>query len=367
MLEFQLYKNYEDFSLEVGFSSREELVAIMGPSGCGKSMTLRCLAGLVQPDQGQIVLNERILYDSSKGIWVPPQQRRIGYVFQSYALFPHLDVEQNISFGIKKGRDQLDAQKQLKKLIKGMRLQGLEQKRPRELSGGQQQRVALARALMAEPELLLLDEPFSALDGPVRSKMEQELLQVLEEVELPVLMVTHNIEEAYRLSKKIAVIADGVLLQYGEKEDVLYKPTTRTVARFTGTKNIFDGVVTNVYSAHEAEVKTDKMLVRIKNHDRSFTLGDQVTFCIRPRNISFVDVNKKDRWVEPNELDGYISHIIANTDSYTVFAKLEGYPTGSKDYQLQIEVSRHMYNKLSLKEGEKYTLCLNQESISLLS
>lgn len=366
MLKLDIKKSFNDFNLDVNLQLGKELVAVMGPSGSGKSLTLRCLVGLLEPDAGEIVLNERTLFSKEQGINIPPQERKIGYVFQNYALFPHLTVEQNIVFGLT-GITKREKRERLHKYLTQMRLEGLEKRRPAQLSGGQQQRVALARALIIEPDLLLLDEPFSALDGPVRGRLEQELLQLLDNVSVPTLVVTHNIDEAYRLSKKMAIFNDGRILQYGEKEDVLYQPASRTVARFTGTKNIFDGRVTKNHE-DTVEVVTPRMTIQLRPQGRNFNVGDEVSFCIRPKEVFFVDLNKKNRPAGPNEIKGYISQIMTNIDSYTVFVKLHTEPVDGKDYDLQVEVSpRRIFKKQNLKVGGPYTVVLNLDSISLLT
>ena len=192
MLEVQIRKTLKAFSLDVAFSLGDERVAIFGPSGSGKSLTLQCIAGLLKPDAGRIVINGRPVFDSSQGIDLRPQDRRIGYLFQSYALFPHLTVEDNISYGLHR-LSKSERAYRAKKMVAAMRLEGLESRRPSEISGGQQQRVALARSLVTEPQLLLLDEPFSALDSPIRSRLHGELLQLLQGLSITTLMVTHNL------------------------------------------------------------------------------------------------------------------------------------------------------------------------------
>lgn len=366
MLSININKKMGEFHLKANLKMEKELMTIMGPSGAGKSITLRCIAGLIEPDWGEINLNGQLLYqkkeNGSTKVNILPQQRKIGYLFQNYALFPHLTVMDNICFGISHLPKRQQRQLAEEYLVK-MRLVGVEKKKPSQLSGGQQQRVALARALIIQPQLLLLDEPFSAVDGPVRTKLEQELLLLLEDLRVPALMVSHNIDEAYRLSQKIAVLVDGQVLQYGLKEDVLYRPNCRTVARFTGMKNIFDGTITAV--SPESWVVTSRLMTVKIPQINTLQLGDNITFAIRPKDISFVDTSRKNRYVEANEFSIFISHIITNPDSYTVFAKLGTAPKNTKDYHLQIEVSRHIFHKLGLGYGNQHTVCLNQSAISV--
>jgi ABC-type sulfate/molybdate transport systems ATPase subunit len=369
MLKININKTLPGFQLNARLEMGKELLAVMGPSGCGKSMTLRCIAGLQDPDWGEIILDDQVIFRREQRgkvqVNIPAQQRKVGFVFQNYALFPHLTVAENIAFGIShlpRGQQQ----ELVHEFLSKMRLSGVEKKKPIHLSGGQQQRVALARALIIQPQLLLLDEPFSAIDGPVRTKLEQELVWLLQDLKVPTLMVTHNIDEAYRLSEKMAVIVEGEVLQCGDKDDILYEPKCRTVARFTGTKNIFDGTVTKI-EGNTAIITTYTEGIAVEADERfNLSLGEAVSFCIRPKDISFVDINKRNRQVDPNEILVYISHIIANPDSYTVFAKAHEVPEEMKDYHFQIEVSRHIFHKLSLSYGKYHTICLNKEAISVI-
>ena len=234
-LTVDIEKTLGDFRLRVAFTAENGLLSLLGASGCGKSMTLKCIAGIERPDAGRIVLNGETLFDSEKRIDLPPQKRRVGYLFQQYALFPNMTVQQNIRCGVreKQGADALVAD-----IIGKMHLEGLEQLRPRQLSGGQQQRTALARILVNEPDLLLLDEPFSALDAHLRFRLEREMLETVRRFGKPVLMVTHDRDEAFRLSDSIAVMRAGALEAIGPKHAVFADPKTRAGAVLTGCKNV---------------------------------------------------------------------------------------------------------------------------------
>jgi molybdate transport system permease protein len=199
-------------------------------------MLLRCVAGLERADRGRVTLNDRVLFDSELHIGVPARERRIGMLFQHYALFPHRTVAENVGFGL----PQLTASERgarVLSLIARTHLTGLEQRFPRNLSGGEQQRAALARALAVEPEAMLLDEPLSALDTHLRSQMETQLQETFASFRRPVLLVTHNIEEAYRMSKELLVLSRGRVVASGPKETILRRPLTLEVARLTGCKN----------------------------------------------------------------------------------------------------------------------------------
>ncbi len=245
MLDLAIRKTLPEFKLEVAFRVDREIMAILGPSGCGKTMTLKCIAGLMLPDQGFIRLNQQILFDSEQGIDLPTRQRKIGFLFQNYALFPHLTVSDNIAFGIRH-LPAAERRARVEQLLPRMRLEGLGHRYPSELSGGQQQRAALARALAAEPEVLLLDEPFSALDTIVKQRLAEELLEIQEYYRGHVLFVTHNLAEAYRLSSKMAVYEAGAILQWGDRQSIIECPASKKVARLTGMDNIFAARITQI-------------------------------------------------------------------------------------------------------------------------
>lgn len=208
-LEVRIRRTLRDFSLETAFTTSDGVLGILGASGCGKSMTLRCIAGVETPDEGRIVLNGRVLFDSAAGINLPPQQRRVGYLFQSYALFPHMTVEENIACALGREKDRKKRAGTIASLVGRFRLEGLEKRYPGQLSGGQQQRVALARILAYEPEALLLDEPFSALDAHLKEKLQLELLELLRGYAGDAVMVTHSRDEAFRLCGRLLIMEHG--------------------------------------------------------------------------------------------------------------------------------------------------------------
>ncbi|MBS5132908.1 MAG: ATP-binding cassette domain-containing protein [Lachnospiraceae bacterium] len=236
-LEVRIKKQFPDFLLDVEFQTEEEIFGVLGESGCGKSLTLKCIAGIERPDQGRIVLNGRELFDSKKGINLPARERKIGYLFQEYALFPNMTVEENIAVGIKE-KKKGEKKKKIHDYIQKFFLEGLEKKHPSSLSGGQKQRVAIARMLAAEPELILLDEPFSAVDSYLKWKLEQMLLEWLEEVQVTTLLVSHNRDEVYRLCDRMGIIHKGHMEVCGKKQEIFQNPGTVSAAILTGCKNI---------------------------------------------------------------------------------------------------------------------------------
>ncbi len=225
------------FALQLQFVATTARLGILGASGAGKSQLLRCLAGLETPQQGRIVLNGRVVFDSQRHLNLPLQRRRIGLVLQHYALFPHLTVADNVGFGLA-GLPAVQRRQRINQQLERVGLRDLAHRYPDQLSGGQQQRIALARALASEPELLLLDEPFSAQDTYLRRQLQQQLDDLLQDCQVPTLLVTHDLEEAYRLSDELLVIDQGQLLAHGPKHLLFDQPRQLEVARLSGCKNL---------------------------------------------------------------------------------------------------------------------------------
>jgi ABC-type sulfate/molybdate transport systems ATPase subunit len=223
------------FALDAAFTTDAGTTAILGASGAGKTLLLRAIAGLHTPQGGDITLSGSSLFNSAQRTNMPARKRRVGYLFQDYALFPHLTVAQNIAFGVGKG-DNRDA---VARMVDLLRLHGLEDRTPPRLSGGERQRVALGRALAPHPDLLLLDEPFSALDAPTRETLVEEFFALREAIDVPTILVTHDIGEAYALAEHLVVMGNGRVLQSGPKDEVFYHPGTPDVARLVGVQNVF--------------------------------------------------------------------------------------------------------------------------------
>ena len=225
------------FDLEVSVEVGDETLGFLGASGCGKSMTLRCVAGVETPDEGKIVLNGQVLFDSSAKINLTPQQRKTALLFQNYQLFPNLTVEQNIAAGIDMSMDVTARNDLVVRQIRRFALGGYERSYPLQLSGGQQQRVALARMLAAQPGILMLDEPFAALDAHLKSQLEQELLDLFDTYEGPILYVSHDIDEAFRFCDRIAVVGDGHIREIGPTQQIVSHPGTLDTIKLSGCKN----------------------------------------------------------------------------------------------------------------------------------
>lgn len=232
-------KDYGGFQLRAKFETAGGITGLLGASGCGKSQTLRCIAGIQTPDRGRILLDGVPLFDSEKKIDLPPQQRGVGYLFQSYALFPHMTVKANILTGLHQEKDPEKRQAAYDHALRLCKLEGLENRRPAQLSGGQAQRVALARMLVSRPRALLLDEPFSAIDSHLRDQLQVDLLALLADFPGDVLLVTHSRDEAYHMCGQIAVMDAGRVQAHGPTKQVFDDPRTVQGGRLTGCKNIF--------------------------------------------------------------------------------------------------------------------------------
>ena len=233
-----IHKKCGVFSLDISLETDGGISGLLGASGCGKSMTLLCIAGMITPDHGKIVLNGTTLFDSEHRINQTPQQRRVGYLFQNYALFPNMTASQNIACGLHAEKDKAKKARLMQEILTLLQLNGLEHRRPAQLSGGQQQRVALARILVGNPDLILLDEPFSALDSHLRSQLQIEMKHLLRRFGKDVILVTHSRNEAYRLCGKIALLDHGTLLAHKDTKQLFADPQSRQAALLTGCKNI---------------------------------------------------------------------------------------------------------------------------------
>ena len=227
------------FQLNVQFEAENERLALLGASGCGKSVTLRCIAGILTPDEGKIVLDGVTLFDSAANIDLPPQKRRVGYLFQQYALFPHMTVRQNIAAAV---RDKHKRAEQTTELLRRFQLEDAADKKPAQISGGQQQRCALARILAAEPAVILLDEPFSALDSYLKQQLELELTESLDHFSGPVLWVSHDRGEVFRSCRRVCVLENGHSQGTYSLRELFHAPATEAAARLSGCENFTDAL-----------------------------------------------------------------------------------------------------------------------------
>ena len=307
-LYVNIEKHLPSFDLKVNFEHKSGVLGFLGASGSGKSMSLKCISGLVTPSSGKIVVNDKIFFDSKKAISLSPQKRKIGYLFQNYALFPNMNILDNVEIGISEMK--IEQKKSLSKdYIERLGLGGLEKHYPWQLSGGQQQRVALARALITSPDVLLLDEPFSALDQHLRNNLEKELMSIVKDYSGNVIFVTHDIAEAYRVCDDIIVYEDGVSLEKREKKDLFKFPRTLSEATLTGCKNI------------SKAKKTGKYTIYAENWGHEYIVNDEVPeniqyICIRAHDI---EICKDDEGI--NTFPYIIDNIIENPFEFTIYMK----------------------------------------------
>jgi iron(III) transport system ATP-binding protein len=273
-----------DVSFEI---SEGRVLTLLGPSGCGKTTTLRCVAGLETPDSGEIIISENSVFSSKEGICVPPHKRGVGMVFQSYAIWPHMTVFQNVSFPVLRGGFKLPKAQVTQKVREALKLVGLDgfEDRPAPLlSGGQQQRIALARALVYEPRLLLLDEPLSNLDAKLRDEMRFELRELINRLRVSTLYVTHDQDEALSLSDEIAVMSKGRILQKGSPRDIYLHPADLFVAGFVGRANMIGGSI-DLKNGRTLKIKTPVGTWVSFTSQREFEVGDSVYVIFRPEDI----------------------------------------------------------------------------------
>jgi molybdate transport system ATP-binding protein len=236
-IEVDIRKKLFSFTLHICFTAENERLGLLGASGCGKSMTLKCIAGINTPDEGRIVINGRVVYDSRRRINLPPRERKIGYLFQQYALFPHMTVRQNLGI-VLKNRGAGEKKKLIAETLSKFALEDLADRKPAQLSGGQQQRAAIARMMVLSPEIIMLDEPFSALDSYLRDSVEKELMEILSGFQGSILFVSHNRDEVYRICRKMIVLDKGRMTRSGQRDEIFRDPRTVAAARLTGCKNI---------------------------------------------------------------------------------------------------------------------------------
>ncbi|MCL2889586.1 MAG: ATP-binding cassette domain-containing protein [Eggerthellaceae bacterium] len=236
-LEVAIKKRFPDFELDVSFSVESETLGFLGSSGCGKSLTMRCIAGIVKPDEGRIVVNGRVYFDSWKGINLSAQERKTALLFQNYMLFPNLTVAQNVAAGIGREMGREERDRIIATELKRFSLESFEGRFPAQLSGGQQQRVALARMLAAQPEILMLDEPLSALDAHLKGVLEQNLANLFDNFDGSILYVSHDIDEALRFCDRIAVVEDGRIIEEATGDDLVNRPQSVAGIKLSGCKN----------------------------------------------------------------------------------------------------------------------------------
>ncbi|MFB2898607.1 molybdate ABC transporter permease subunit [Aerosakkonemataceae cyanobacterium BLCC-F50] len=332
-----IQKRLADFTLDVSFTSSDRPLGLLGGSGAGKSMILRCIAGMETPDRGRIVLNGKVLFDAAQKINVPSRDRQVGFLFQNYALFPHLTVAQNIAFGLPKNTPKTRIKELVTAQLAKVRLEGFGDRYPRQLSGGEQQRVALARALASNPEVLLLDEPFSALDTYLRAQLEEQLQLVLAEYPGVTLMVSHNLEETYRVCENLLVIDRGKAIASDSKQNIFEHPGTFRTAQITGCKNFSRAVAQTSQEIEAIDWGCTLKLIE--------PIPESLAFVgIRAHQISFPKDTNQEK--TENSFPCWLAHTSETQHRMTLYIKLNSPPNSPQDYHLQAEVFKEKWAKL---------------------
>lgn len=344
-IQLDVRKNLGDFRLDLHLQAGNEVLGLLGASGCGKSMTLKCIAGVERPDDGRIVLNDKVLFDSRQRINLAPQERRVGFLFQNYALFPQMTVLDNIRMGARRERNATIKNMKVKEIMERFEIAELSNRYPSQISGGQQQRTALARMLVSDPQILLLDEPFSALDTHLRFRLERELREVAQAFGKTVFLVTHDRDEAFRLSDKIAILNHGSLEVCGSKADIFRNPTTKQAAILTGCKNFSRFTTKN---AHQIYATDWGIVLDVSQH---------------PENGHCVGIRMHDIFYGsgPNQARFVVLEEIENPFSYTVMVRAKEAPHASP---LAWEVDKALWQNIRASE---VVLHIPSERIMLLN
>jgi molybdate transport system ATP-binding protein len=331
-LEVDIRKKWPDFRLDIRFKAGREIVGFLGASGSGKSMTLKCIAGIITPDEGIIVSDGVPLFDSDKKINLPPQKRRAGYLFQNAALFPNMTAEQNVLCVTGNIRDYKQKRKKAADIFTRMGLDGLQHRYPHQLSGGQQQRVALARIILSEPNVLMLDEPFSALDSYLRWQLEQELGTILGEFSGTSIFVSHNRDEIYRLCDCVRIVSNGSITAAGDKWELFNDPQSYDACLLTGCKNISP--------AH----RTADDSVFAEDWAMTLDCGGKPAGDIRYVGIRAHDIVLTDDNGLPNSFEYDIVNTLRDTFSYILLIRKKG---SYSSRSLRLEMSRERYEEMT--------------------
>ena len=369
-LEVRLVKRLPGFTLDVEWTAGEGVAALFGPSGAGKTLTLQCLSGLLEPDAGRVVVDDRVLFDAETGVDLPPQRRQIGYVFQGYALFPHLSVADNIGFGLR-DRPRAEARGRAADVIARMGLEGFEARRPHELSGGQRQRVALGRALAPDPALLLLDEPLSALDATLRQSLRDDLRRILAEWRTAAVLVTHDFTEAYRLGDRIVVYEAGRVIQSAPRAELLWQPASARVAGIVGIRNVLHGTVLKATPERIQFRWRGQVLEAVNSPTRSYLPAPEspLAFFIRPEYVRLIrkDRDSPDPGHHMNLMEGRVVGEADFGTTWTLYVRLDaaGEPAQG-EYDLEIEVPRLVYEILDIARDRHWQLSIHRGSIHVL-
>ena len=339
-----------------------EVLALVGPSGSGKSSILRCIAGLYRPHNGHVICSGQTWFDSDQGIHIPPQQRRVGMVFQHFALFPHLPVIENVMLPLRH-LPQPERRQRAEEFLQRVNLKGLETRFPATLSGGQQQRVALARALARDPAVLLLDEPFSAVDHVTRRKLRMEAVQLTRQLNIPIILVTHNLDEACMLAGRISVLHNGQTLQQGTPDEVMKHPQDATVARLIDVRNLFEGTVIRQVPENNYTLLAWGGGTLEAPYSPGFAVDEAIHWCIPATEVLLHRRILPSRGTRENPVSGRIEELVVVGGIASLIIRLNARP----DIKLYMDLPQHVVRRNSLLAGEEISVSILKNALHLMS
>jgi molybdate transport system ATP-binding protein len=350
-LRFPQRPDSAPFSLGIEFRTAGGVTVLFGPSGSGKTLTLDSIAGFATPDEGRILLDDEILFDAASGVNLPPQARHCGYVFQNYALFPHMTLRQNLAFAAER-RPRLERHRKVNEMLERFHLAGAAGRRPHELSGGQKQRCSIARALIGSPKLLLLDEPTRGLDAPLRAELYELLRQVRADFQVPTVLVTHDLDECFELADEMLILREGRMVQSGPPRAIAERPANVEVARLLGIFNLLEAEIL------ELDPQRNFSRLRVCDCDLSGPYfpgrlrGDQVWLSVRPDQIT---AGARDGAPGPNQIPAQLLRSVEMPDS----VRLE-FSGGIK-----VELTRSEFERQ--KDNKQWVVSFPQQNLRVLS
>jgi molybdate transport system ATP-binding protein len=350
-IQVDIQKSFKNLTLSFQFSADNNRVVLFGPSGSGKSVLLKMIAGFFDPDDGEIRISDRIFFDRNKQLNIPTYHRNIGFLPQEYTLFPNMTVEENITYGLRTQKLPID-QSAFKRLIERFDLGNKLSSHPKDLSGGQLQRAALARILLIRPDLLLLDEPFSALDSSIRESLRDLVIEIADEMEINVLFVTHDMEEAFVFCKEAIIILDGEVLEFGARDQIFDRPKYVETARLVGFENIW---LLNKLEQGKA----------FTNQGMAFSFKGPAeptarNLCIRPENVMIL---REDQPYKNALKENMITGLISNIHDRGRYIKV--LVEGDNGFNISVNIPTHAFSRLALDKGKRIKVSLKEESIVL--
>jgi molybdate transport system ATP-binding protein len=347
------------FTLDVELTAAQGVTVLFGPSGAGKTLMLDSIAGFVKPDEGRIMLDDEILYDGAAGVFLAPQKRNCGYVFQNYALFPHMTLRENLGFAAER-RPRLERHRRVADMLEKFRLTEVAGRKPHEVSGGQRQRCSIARALIAEPKLLLLDEPATGLDAPLRAELYDALRRVEEDFKTPMLLVTHDLSECFELGEEVLIVNQGRVVQRGAPRFVLDEPANLEVARLLGAFNLLEAeIVTLDPGRNSSRLRAGEFELNgpyFKGHFK----GDRVTLCVRPEQLTAA---ARDGKLAANQIPAELARVVERPHGLRLEFTSPAFSSTSAN-SLRVNVSRADYERL--KETRAWVVEFPAESMRVV-